>query len=258
MDKGTQGDSNVKTTETVFTIVETLKSFDGATLTELATQLDYATSTVHSHLTTLRNLGYVTRKGDEYYLSMRFLDLGNYVQYRGPEFKLVEPAIEELAERSGERASFIVSEHGLGNCVFTSGGSNAVQLHIEPGDSLYLHCTAAGKVIMACMPPEEVSEIIERRGLPKLTSNTIVDEDPLLAELERVREEGIAYNFKESVDGMIAIGTTVTPSGATEPLGSISISGPAHRMEDERLEGDLQDLLLGTANEIEINIDHST
>lgn len=40
-------------------------------------------------------------------------------------------------------------------------------------------------------------------------------------------------------------------------IGGISVTGPSHRLNGERLESDLPDLLLGAANELELNIAHS-
>jgi len=248
---------NVKTAETVFSIIEILRELNGATLTEVASEFEMATSTIHNHLTTLRELGYVTRTDNTYHLSMRFLRLGNYVQYRQPAFELVEAAIQELAQTSGERATFVVLENALGSCVFTEGGSNAVELQIQPGDNLHLHCTAAGKAILAHLSTAEVAAIIDRWQLPERTANTIVDEDAFYEELKRVRDNDVAYNYEESIEGMTTIGAPIMPGNAPEPLGAISISAPAHRMDDDRLTGELRDLLLGTTNELELNIDHS-
>jgi len=41
------------------------------------------------------------------------------------------------------------------------------------------------------------------------------------------------------------------------PLGALSVSGPAHRLRNERSERDLTDRLLETANELELNIAYS-
>jgi len=60
---GTEAGDMVKTTETLFDIVEYIED-DGATVTELADELKYAKSTVHRHLTTLEARRYVVKESN--------------------------------------------------------------------------------------------------------------------------------------------------------------------------------------------------
>jgi DNA-binding IclR family transcriptional regulator len=55
----------------------------------------------------------------------------------------------------------------------------AVSLDTYIGKEVPLHSTGNGKAILAHLPPERVEEIIEMRGLPKATENTITEPDAL-------------------------------------------------------------------------------
>lgn len=248
-----EGTSTVKASETTLAVIEALRSLDGGRVNEVADYLDRAPSTVHRHLNTLLAHDYVTKKGDSYHLGMQFLTLGGIVQNSDPAYQLAKTKVDELAEETGERVQFIVEEHGYRYYVHTGTGSRAVETDSRIGKQGYLHCSAAGKAILAKLPEEYVEEIISRHGLPAVTPNTITDTDELDAELEQIRETEIAYNFEESTEGLTAIGTAITDSNGSV-IGGLSISGPAHRLKDDRLETEIADLLLGVANELELKI----
>lgn len=75
----------VRTTRTMFKIIEYIKRRDGTIITEIATELGYAKSTVHRHLTTLTGLGYVVEESDEFHVGLRFLELGQDAKTRARE-----------------------------------------------------------------------------------------------------------------------------------------------------------------------------
>ena len=71
------------------------------------------------------------------------------------------------------------------------------------------HCGAAGKALLAFLPPRELEELIRRRGLKAYTSNTITTPAQLKAELQRVRERGYSIDNEEYEEGLKCIGAPV-------------------------------------------------
>jgi len=69
----TPNTASVGATERSFRIIEQLGERGGG-VSELAESLSISKSTVHNHLQTLRELGYVVQDGDEYRLGLQFLD----------------------------------------------------------------------------------------------------------------------------------------------------------------------------------------
>ncbi|WP_049926818.1 IclR family transcriptional regulator [Halopiger goleimassiliensis] len=251
--KQEQSTPPVQSTETTLDVIEALRSLEGGRVNEIAEYLEKSPSTVHRHLNTLLTHDYVTKEGDTYHLGMRVLTLAGVVQTRDPAYQLAKTKVDELAEETGEHVQFLVEEHGKRYYVHTGTGKQAVQTDSQLGKTGYLHCSAAGKSMLAKLPDAYVEEIIDYHGLPPITPHTITDENALYDELETVRETEIAFNFEESTEGLNAIGTAITdPSGSV--IGGLSISGPAHRMKGERLESEMADLLLGIANELELKI----
>lgn len=256
MATGSTESSGVKTTKTSFRIVEALMELDGARISELAADLGRAKSTVHRHLESLCEEEYVTKDGDVYRLGLKFLQFGEHARYREEAYRLAKAKVEELARETGERAQFIVEEHGKAVYVHCARGSNAVDTDSGLGKRIPLHATAAGKSILAHMPEQNIREHVEENELARLTDSTIVDTNALFTELEEIREREYSINDQENTEGLRAVGVAVKrPDGRV--IGAISISGPTHRMKGEWFDHDLPNLLLGTANELELNVAYS-
>ncbi|WP_255197410.1 IclR family transcriptional regulator [Halorarius litoreus] len=243
----------VKTADTAFSILEKVLEADGATITQLAAELGMAKSTVHRHLQTLYEREYVVREGDTYHVSLRFLEFGEHARTRNKGYRLVKEKVEQLAEETEERVQFIVEEHGYGVYVYRATGSRGVQTDPGIGKRIPLHAIAAGKAILAYLPTEQVETILEKRGLPGITANTTTDREALFRNLETIRRDGFSVNNQENVEGLRAIGVPIKDKDGSV-LGALSISGPTHRMKGEWFEDELPNLLLGTANELELNI----
>ncbi|ELY50929.1 IclR family transcriptional regulator [Natronolimnohabitans innermongolicus] len=252
MAKGDGPDRRVKTTDTLFEIIEALQSLNGATLAELADELEFAKSTIHSHLATLEHNEYVVRTGDEYELGLKFLEHGMFVKNNRELARLAKPVLEDLADATGEVAWLIVEEHGTAVYLEKAMGERAVQTHASVGGRARLHHLATGKLILAYLPEERVDEIIDRHGLPERTPHTITDPEELRAELEAIREDGIAINDKETVAGLRAIGAPVIDDETIH--GAICVSGPANRLTVERCHEEIEPLLLEATNELELKL----
>lgn len=244
------GSKTIEADKKLLDIIEHLDRSDGARVTEIATELDLSKSAVHAHLATLKQRGYVVAEGDTYRLGILFLNLGSTARNRIPFYSSVRPRIERLADQTGERAQFVVEEHGLGFVVYRSWGEYAVQVEPQIGEPTHLHANASGKAILSALSEDEVIDIIDHWGLPERTENTITDREELLDELDEIRAQGYAINRGESRYGFHALGAPLQVDESV--VGAITISGPQNRIED-RPDEDVLNPLLGIINELELN-----
>lgn len=196
---------------------------------------------------------YLAKHDGEYYVGLKFLNLGGHAATRKQAYKMARPKVKELAEETEERAQFIVEEFGRGFYIHMDTGKQAVETDVRIGKIASLHTTSAGKAILACLPERRVQEIIQKHGLPKCTPSTITDQEKLIDELETIRNKGYAQNDGERITGTRAVGVPVRGPD-NDVIGAFSVSGPAHRMKGSWYEEEIPDLLLGTANELELNL----
>jgi DNA-binding IclR family transcriptional regulator len=245
----------IKSTQTTFRILEAVKMLDGAGITELSNHLDIAKSTVHNYLSTLVEEEFVVKDGSTYHIGIRFLEYGSYARHRKPVYKTARPQIDALAEETGELANLLTEEHGRGIYIYRATGSEAVKVDAYTGQRVYLHNTALGKAILSEYSEEQVHQIIDRHGLPKATERTVTTKDELFSELERIRERGYAVDDEERLSGLKCLAVPIT-SSQNGVEGSISVSGPISRMQNERFEEEILEHLQNAANIVELNLTH--
>lgn len=244
---------SIKTTQTVFAIVQVISERETATLTEVANDVGIAKSTAHKHLTALQETGYVLKEQDVYRLSLRFLEHGIRTKRSYEVVQVALPKLEELADETGEAVWIVVEENGWAVNLHNVKGERAVQTLTDIGQRIPMHQSAAGKCILAHLPAQRIDEIIAERGLEDRTEHTITSRKALEEELERIREQGYAYNDREIISNVRAVGAPILVEG--QPVGGLSIAGPANRLKGEFFEKRIPDLLLGAINEIELRLE---
>lgn len=246
----------VQAAATTFDVIEGLRELGGAGVSELATYLEMPKSTVHDHLRTLEAAEYLVNDGEEYRIGARFLELGGYARSRMRLYRLAQPEIEKLAERTGEHANLMIEEHGRGIFLYKAKGEDAVQLDTHAGMRVHLQTTALGKSILAHYPDQQVHDILDRHGMPQETDRTVTDRDALFDELETIREQRYATDDGERVEGMRCVAAPIRDSSG-DVLGAVSVSGPTSRMDAESFQNQMPKAVLSTANVIEVNMAHS-
>ena len=246
----------VQATRTSFELIEALRRADGAGVRALADRLSIPKSTVHDHLRTLTEMGYVVQTDGVYRPSLRFLEIGGETRQRMSIHQVAKPELQNLAIETGDHANLMVEENGYGVFLSKSEGQRTVNLDTYAGMRVHLHTTALGKSMLAFMDDERRRAILDAHGLPAVTEHTISDEKRLRAELDDIREHGYAVDDEERVKGMRCVAAPVVDTDGTV-LAAVSISSPKSRMQGDRFEVDVPNKVQSTVNVIEVNIVHS-
>lgn len=241
-------------------LIERLIELETASVTALSEALEMPTSSVYDYVSTLESLGYLTRMSDgRYRVSSRFLRLGNEVRHRYDVYTIAEPELSDLAEETGEYVALMIEEGGLGVILSMKQGPKAAHVHIDrtyAGTRTRLNTTASGMAILSRLPEARTREIVERFGLSKKTENTVVDPDELYEELGRIEERGYAIDDEERFEGMRGVGVPVV-SEPDETVAAIAVYGPANRLTDDVLHGELSERTLQVANVIQVSLTYS-
>ena len=107
---------------------------------------------------------------------------------------------------------------------------------LKIGSRLMLHCTGAGKALLAHLSEEARRQIYETVGLPAQTAATITSVEALEEELRSIREQGYAIDRMENRDGVFCIAAPVF-NHQQSVVASFSVSGPAFRFTLEQAAG---------------------
>ena len=246
-------DDRVRATETSIRMLEGLIDLGGeAGITELATHLSVAKSTVYKHLNTLDSNGLVVKHDDKYRIGLRALEFGGYAQRYDGVYDTARPQLRTMADETGELANLMFEEDGWGVYIHTSRGEDAVDIDTQTGRRANLHATGLGKAILATLSEERVETIVESRGLPRVTEHTITEQTELFEELDEIRAEGIAYDREECVEGMACIARPL--STPNERPAAISITGPVSRVSGGETEAAIRTVLEQAGNVIELEL----
>jgi IclR family acetate operon transcriptional repressor len=220
----------------------------GLTLAELAAEVPTAKSTTHRYVTTLLELGVVRRDGaGRLTLGLRLVELAGALLDGDHLRSAAEPVLHELVERTGETVHLGVPSDGHVVYIAKVESPQSVRLVSRIGARIPMHCSAMGKALLAQLDEAALSVALERPRELR-TMHTLTSADALLAELEKVRGEGVAIDDEENELGVRCIGTVVHGNG-TAPVGAISVSAPATRMTHERC-AEVAPAVLAAAEEI--------
>lgn len=248
-----QAKNPVQAVRRTFEIVDVLRNTGGARVTDIAKTTGISKGTVHCHLATLEEHGYATKEGSEYKLGLRFVDLAHHARDRITIRDVATAEVDVLAEESGEMALFAVEEGGKGVCLYRADGENAIRTEVYVGHRTGLHHTAAGKAMLAFVSAAKRDRILEETEFRALTPNTVTDGQVLREELDCVRREGIAYSHGETIRGLVGVGAPIRDQDGTVH-GAISVVGPSCRMDGERLEREIPELIRRAVNIVQINV----
>ena len=163
----------VKTTQKTFEIIEHLSQTDRIRLSEIADQLDISKGIVHNHLSTLRELGYVRKIGEEYQLTPKLLSTGFQARSRSRLFNAAHVPLSDTADSLN--TGIILSEHAVSDSIVTDVRSLPESLDISMGNSFSLTESLTGLVIAAAgsrdMPNNITTEYDQAEIIESISEN---------------------------------------------------------------------------------------
>ncbi len=130
-------------------ILAAFRKGDGAlSLAELAERTGLVKSTIMRLAITLEEHGFLVRQENgACRLGAELLRLGSVYQAGFRLDAVVLPALQALADRTGESASFYIREGAMRRCLFRVESPQALRVHVRPGDSLPLDNSAIAQVL---------------------------------------------------------------------------------------------------------------
>jgi len=89
-----------------------------------------------------------------------------------------------------------------------------------------------------------------------MTPNTVTTRDALEAELDDIRERGVAFDGEERAEGIRCVAAPITDNHGNL-RGSVSVSGPSTRMKDDRFRSEIPEAVQNIATVIGIDTSYS-
>jgi DNA-binding IclR family transcriptional regulator len=187
-------------------ILDLLKVRGSLSFAEILKQHPLPKSTLSKILHTLEAEELVWRdpNNGRYQLGVKLIEWGSGARSQLEIRKIALPFMQDLSETLSCTIHLTVVSHGEVLPIESyESGTTVWQHHVFHGGigiPAPMHATAAGKAILAFMPPEEFEQTIREKGLRKFTENTITDLELLRAALAEVRERGYAISNSEHAE----------------------------------------------------------
>ena len=220
-------------------------------VTELSRKLKLHKNNVFRLLATLETRGWVEqdRVAGTYRLGIRTFEVASVFLHHLGLARQARPALEQLAQETGETAYLAALEGPAVVCVDMAETSQAVRVVSHLGRRFPAHATALGKVQLAYRPQEELEQIFKEHEPVAVTPRTLTDVDRLMETLARVAGQEVAVEDEELETGVRGVAAPVRDY-AKRVVGAIGVVGPAFRLPLDRLEGELAARVRAAAQQV--------
>jgi IclR family acetate operon transcriptional repressor len=230
-------DGGVQSVDRALSIIETLAGDDeGYRLTDLAVRTGLSPSTVHRLLTTLEKRRFVQFDRDEsmWHIGAQSFAVGSTFVRRRNFVTQALPYLRKLRDQTRETANLAVVDDGA-MFVLTRVESREIMRSVtKVGGRVPMVASGLGKALLSTYSEEDVFAIIQREGMPRLTSKSIVRAGELCKSLHDIRQQGYSVDDEEALIGLRCV-SAVVYDDCSEPLAAISVSGKASRVPNDRL-----------------------
>ncbi|MET8429833.1 IclR family transcriptional regulator [Nocardia sp. NPDC004860] len=196
-------------------------------LSELARRSGLPKATVHRICQDLVAARLLNLSPAGYSLGRGLFELGLRASVERTLLEIAVPFMQDLYARTCETVHLGVLDGDEVVYLSKIGGHRQVAAPSRVGGRMPLYCTAIGRALLAHCDSATVDRILSGR-LMRRTARTIVGPGLLRAQLDRVLEGGVAFEYEESSAGVACIAAPILGADG-RPLAAISVTGPTSR-----------------------------
>jgi DNA-binding IclR family transcriptional regulator len=223
--------------ERALLILETLDSSRrGLNISELSRRLHFPKSSTHAIVLTLERLGYVQKRAGtlHYSLGLKACALGHSMMKSLSVSELALHHMRALVDRLHLSAHLAVLDGDQDVFIQKVETPGLIKIDTYIGRRMDLHCTAAGKMILAFGPADVLQRLLTKEVYIRHTRNTVTSPKLLQREILRIRKLGYAVDDEEEepgvrcvavpiyhANGAFASGLSVTGTITQIPIGEI-------------------------------------
>jgi DNA-binding IclR family transcriptional regulator len=202
---------------------------EGMTLSQLAQAAGLARTTVHRIVQALQTEGLVTTPDGRGAVRLG-PELGRLAAGTSAAIAWsIRPFLEALAQEVNETIDLATLYGTRVRFIDQVVPGRRLRATSIFGEQFPAHSTANGKALLAELPVPTVEATFPAQ-LERFTANTITTRRELLAELERVREAGVAFDREETELGICAVAAVI--ANGLGPQAAITIAAPTDRFHE--------------------------
>jgi DNA-binding IclR family transcriptional regulator len=179
----------------------------------------------------LRTRGYIQQDDhtNKYSLGYKILKLASGFMNQNKIREIARKYLKELSIKTSHTVQLTVLVRNEVVYIDQVEGSDIFQLRLRIGNRGPLHCTAAGKSILAFLEEDELEMILKDLNLLRLTEKTITSFKHLRKELRTIKRKGFSFCDREYDPYLRAIGAPIMGLGV-KVIGAVVLVAPSNRI----------------------------
>ena len=205
-------------------------------ISDLSKKLKIGKSTVHGITSALEEIGVLIRDPihKKYNIGYTLLELRKKAYGKMELRDVARIPMEKLMEKIGETVFLGILNGDHVTILDMVESHNEMKITSPPGTRLPIIAGATGKVFLAQFEEKKIKEIIQKMGLVRFTSKSIVDQKKFFKEIEETKNKGYAMDDEEYMLGVKAIAAPIQTS--SPPLAAIWVVGFTSSLDDQKIE----------------------
>ena len=209
---------------------------DGVSVREVARDSGIDKSTVSRLFNQLLLLGVVEQSplSGRFEVGRRLSSLGEVLHTHNSLWGIAEPIVRDLVSRFDETCYLIVREGDQARFQERIDCRQAIRYVIEAGQVSPLYAGAAGRAILAGMPPEDAARYLQSTTLSAVTPRTMTHHEQLARSVEKDRAQGYSVSDGERVVGGHGVASPIFRADGY-CVGAILWTCPASRFDESRV-----------------------
>jgi DNA-binding IclR family transcriptional regulator len=200
---------------------------------QLLANLSIPRSSLFHLLTNLLSRNFLERdpQTERYRVGAEVAELARKVQ-RPSLGDRVTPFLRQLSLEMRETCGFYVRVSDSVEVVASAISTQALTYTMKVGMNAPLYAVSAGKIVLAELPAQELSQYLARVAFAPVTPHTVRSKTRLKKEVAKVKATGFAYSREEFTVGISAIATAVRSD--SKFYGAINLAVPTGRFTPGR------------------------
>lgn len=226
----------------------------GKRLGELAARTGLAPSTVHRLLTTLEDRRFVqfSSADGQWHVGRQAFTVGEAFMTEPNFGASALPIMRRLRDQTHETVNLGTVEDGQVKLVSQVRSREIARSLSRVGGHAPMLASGMGKAILAFSSPGEVSDVVQRCGLRRITANTLTRREELERQLSDVLRDGYAVDDEEFLPSLRCVASAVFDAKA-RIVCALSVSALPSRMPKERIPV-IGRLLVDAVNDLMLSI----
>lgn len=203
-------------------------------INDVVKKLKLNKSTVFNIMHTLADLNVLDRGPDGLFrLGTRLYVLGAAAAKASGLIQTVHPYLIEINRRT--RLSAFLGLRSGRHAIIIDKVDTAIDIKVssEIGMRLSLFAGAGGKALISLLPDAEMDQLLAETQLKAYTAKTITDKRTFKEAVLKLREEGVALDREEYIDGIVALAVPLSTRNHSQA--AIWIVGLSQHVTEEKI-----------------------